>query len=233
MLVTVVDSSGRIKFSQVVQVTTLDFSTATLTGQLGVPNGGTGLSALATGRIPYGNGTSPLQSAADFTFDGTTLVTPGQIQFPSTPNPSSNANTLDEYEEGTWSPTIQGTSGSGQTYAWHDGYYIKIGKFVFVACDVKLTATGTITGAISVGGLPVTVTTASNSHNDVGGGSVLYFSGLGRNEICMSALGSPGASQLDIYGAYGVAAANPTRYWDFDITNSTRLVISAVYQASA
>ncbi len=51
---------------------------------LPVSSGGTGLITLAASRIPYGNGTNPFQSAADFTFDGTTLTTHGQIAFPAT-----------------------------------------------------------------------------------------------------------------------------------------------------
>ena len=42
---------------------------------LGVVSGGTGLSTLATNRIPYGNNTSAFQSSASLTFDGTTLTT--------------------------------------------------------------------------------------------------------------------------------------------------------------
>jgi hypothetical protein len=48
----------------------------TLAGTLVVANGGTGLTTLATGRIPYGAGTAALNSASTFTFDGTTLFVP-------------------------------------------------------------------------------------------------------------------------------------------------------------
>lgn len=34
------------------------------------------------------------------------LGSTGQIVFPATQNASSNANTLDDYEEGTWTPTV-------------------------------------------------------------------------------------------------------------------------------
>lgn len=45
------------------------------TGQLAVGRGGTGLSTLTTGRIPYGAGTSAFSSSANLTFNGTTLTT--------------------------------------------------------------------------------------------------------------------------------------------------------------
>ena len=45
----------------------------TLSGILNVANGGTGLTTLATGYIPYGNGTGALNSSANLFFDGTNL----------------------------------------------------------------------------------------------------------------------------------------------------------------
>ena len=45
----------------------------TLAGTLVVGNGGTGLSSLTANYIPYGNGTSALQSSASLQFDGTTM----------------------------------------------------------------------------------------------------------------------------------------------------------------
>ena len=48
----------------------------TLSGTLVVANGGTGITTLTSGYIPYGAGTSPLASSSTFTFDGTTLFSP-------------------------------------------------------------------------------------------------------------------------------------------------------------
>lgn len=43
---------------------------------IGVPYGGTGLTSLATGYVPYGNGTSPLSSSSSLTFASSTLTAP-------------------------------------------------------------------------------------------------------------------------------------------------------------
>jgi hypothetical protein len=48
-----------------------------LAGTLGVANGGTGLTSVTANRIPYGNGTSALQTSANLTFNGTTLTNTG------------------------------------------------------------------------------------------------------------------------------------------------------------
>jgi hypothetical protein len=47
--------------------------TITLAGTLNVANGGTGLTSLTAGYIPYGNGTSALSSSSSLYFDGTNL----------------------------------------------------------------------------------------------------------------------------------------------------------------
>jgi hypothetical protein len=61
------------------------------------------------------------------------------ITFPATQSASSNANTLDDYEEGTWTPTIAVGSGS-LTYSVQFGQYTKIGNVVTIAIDIRFTA---------------------------------------------------------------------------------------------
>lgn len=73
----------------------------------------------------------------------------GQIKFPSTQNPSANANTFDDYEEGLWTPAD--ASGPGYTAAFGD--YIKVGQVVNFSGVILFQATGD-TNAISIGGLP-------------------------------------------------------------------------------
>jgi len=69
---------------------------------------------------------------------------------------NTDANTLDDYEEGTWTPTIEGsTSASGQSYGTQQGKYVKVGSVVHAQCYVTLSAKGTIAGSyLVVKGLP-------------------------------------------------------------------------------
>lgn len=79
-----------------------------------------------------------------------------QIQFPSTPVLSTNANTLDDYEEGTFTPTIIGTGTPGVgTYTRQIGRYQKIGNRVYFTIALEWTA-HTGTNNMFVGGLPFT-----------------------------------------------------------------------------
>ena len=82
----------------------------------------------------------------------------GQLGFPATQNPSSDANTLDDYEEGTWTPALTfggaavGMTATAQTL----GRYTKIGNMVAVYFRHQLSAKGSSTGTAVIGGLPFT-----------------------------------------------------------------------------
>ena len=92
---------------------------------------------------------------------GTTSANGTGITFPATPNPSSNANTLDDYEEGTFTPVDN--SGAGLTFTSAYGYYIKVGKVVYV--QAKLVYPSTASGLNnSVSGLPFSMDN-SNPYN--------------------------------------------------------------------
>ena len=77
------------------------------------------------------------------------------ISFPATQSASTDANTLDDYEEGTWSPTQGGGLTVVGTFS-SNGRYTKIGDTVFI--EGRLFATTSLafaTGAALVcAGLP-------------------------------------------------------------------------------
>lgn len=99
------------------------------------------------------------------------------IRFPATQSASSNANTLDDYEEGTWTPVIGGeTSESGQSYNGQTGNYIKVGRLVTVTFRVVLSTKGTITGNVVIKGLPFTI-----QNSITFGGGVAYWDNLAVN----------------------------------------------------
>jgi hypothetical protein len=80
------------------------------------------------------------------------------ITFPATQSASSNANCLDDYEEGTFTPTI--TSGAtGVTYSQQYGKYTKIGNVVYIHIGITLTAVSSVPGGAGgdiINGLPFT-----------------------------------------------------------------------------
>lgn len=80
------------------------------------------------------------------------------ITFPATQSASSDANTLDDYEEGTWTPTFTAstTAPSSVTYSHQQGRYTKIGRVVYVEFYLRFTAYSGGSGTANVGGLPFT-----------------------------------------------------------------------------
>jgi hypothetical protein len=77
------------------------------------------------------------------------------ITFPGSQSASSDANTLDDYEEGTWTPVLKfGGATTGITYSTQNGSYIKVGKNVFITLYILLSSKGSATGIASITGLP-------------------------------------------------------------------------------
>jgi hypothetical protein len=87
---------------------------------------------------------------------GNTSASGVGVAFPATQVASSDANTLDDYEEGTFTPVIVGTTSAGTgTYTVQNGFYTKIGNQVFIAITIRWTA-HTGTGNMKITGLPFT-----------------------------------------------------------------------------
>ena len=154
------------------------------TGDIGIDNtsnytakdsGGTAQSILkidASDVVQIGSSsyTSALRSSSYVALLG------GQLQFPATQNTSADANTLDDYEEGTWTPVIIGTTSAGAgTYTSQYGTYVKIGRVVIVWCTVSWTA-HTGTGNMRISGLPFTVSSAGAGDVHIMGVSSITYS---------------------------------------------------------
>jgi hypothetical protein len=80
------------------------------------------------------------------------------ITFPATQSASTDANTLDDYEEGTWTPSLKlGGAAVGMTIAEQVGIYTKVGRVVYIGFYFRLTALGSSTGAATITGIPFTI----------------------------------------------------------------------------
>jgi hypothetical protein len=88
---------------------------------------------------------------------GATPTTSGfGITFPASQSASTNANTLDDYEEGTFTPEVIGSSTEGTaSYTVQIGKYTKIGDRVFINIFLQWSS-GTGTGSMNIKGLPFT-----------------------------------------------------------------------------
>ena len=125
--------------------------------------------------VPTGNVNINIGNTANITV-GT--LTANGIKFPATQVTSADGNTLDDYEEGTFTPTLRYDVGtSGVTYASRAGKYTKIGRKVFVEFQVGLSSKGTGSGEVYLGNLPFTVASDMSSA-EPGYVGVTFWSGF-------------------------------------------------------
>lgn len=155
----------------------------------------------------------------DVTFNGIPLLTGGGIQFPATQVPSADANTLDDYEEGSFTPTMAfGGSSSGVTYTTQTGVYTKIGNLIYIRINIVLTSNGSGTGAATVLGVPFSALESAN----LVCASASNFSGLTRNVV-----GFLNGSTINLreFSATGVVNLD-----DVNVTNTAAFVLSGTYR---
>jgi len=84
---------------------------------------------------------------------GTDITLSGGVYLGGT----GSANLLDDYEEGTWTPSFSASGVSGVTYVRRNATYVKVGNLVTVNVGVDLSNKGSGgSGTVNITGLPFT-----------------------------------------------------------------------------
>ena len=174
------------------------------------------------GRLEFatvGNGGNALTTRAYIDSNGINVSFNHGIAFNPTGNaPGATSNTLYDYEEGTWTPTLTSENpgnGAFTPSGPNGGIYIKVGNEVYVQFNLRGTWTaGTASGAAYITGLPYNV--VSNSNSNVPGSSgyaaciIPFISGitLAPGETLTGGLGQPGLNTIRLFaGASGGSAS--------------------------
>jgi len=121
---------------------------------------------------------------------------------------TANSNALDDYEQGTWTPTYVPASGSFSSVNYDpntDGRYTKIGNTVYVSGSLRTDSisVGTASGQVFIGGLPFSV----GAYNYDGGGFTVFQSNLFTGEEPASASPTPSGTTAALL--YRTAADGP------------------------
>ena len=193
----------------------------TLTQNLKVKDGGTIGSASDADAIT-------IASDGKVTLAETVTVSKG-IKFPATQVASTDANTLDDYEEGTWTPTVVGSTTAG-TYetSTASGFYQKIGRDVTVRASVQLAGSISAggTGSYLFGGLPFNIDVSDNA----GAGSILAdsvdFAGSDDAAVYALTVSNPSGTDgnqlrilqtndVDSFTALGISQAAASDFFEF------------------
>lgn len=152
----IVQSSATVKVavSDLTAGRAISAASLTLTTPLAVANGGTGVTTST------GTGNTVLSAAPIFSSGigvGGATAGSGGIAFPATAVAVTDANTLDDYEESTWTPTLA-FGGNSVSITYTSGYntssVTKIGSRVFVSGITILTSKGSSSGNASLKSLP-------------------------------------------------------------------------------
>ena len=130
------------------------------------------------------------------------------ITFPATQSASTDANTLDDYEEGNWTPAIAVNTGTATTYTIGTSYYTKVGRLVTVNGAITPTngTLGSTNSYIRISGLPflplglVSTGSGLNASN--------YNNGIA---VCM-------AYSSNVIDAAFVTGCASNNQWSFSVT---------------
>ena len=124
-----------------------------------------------------------INSTSNLVLKGGTAAADGVgVTFPATQVASSDANCLDDYEEGTWTPVVADASTGGNvgTCVINSATYTKIGRQVSIQCDLRSITTTGMTGGnnLFIRGLPFA--------SVKGGNGSFYTYRVGRNASTVS-----------------------------------------------
>ena len=124
---------------------------------------------------------------------------------------------LDDYEEGTWTPSLGGTA----TYAVQSGTYTKVGRIVSYKATLLMTSLGT-GSQTTIGGLPFTALTGINGV-DIG-----YYTNLASTVYSLYAyVSGTGITFVSSTGNNASVTAPHTT-----MGNTTYMELSGTYQVS-
>ncbi len=160
-------------------------------------------------------------SAATLTSVGLITATGGQIAFPATAVPSADANTLDDYEEGTWEPSLIGNveTDPDPTYTQQNGWYRKIGSLVTVGFGIVINVAGNNTSTIKITNLPFTALAGINYSV----GIFRVTAALKANVISFFPEVYPNTTYAFVYGATTAAATQEGMNFETYIQNATAI----------
>ena len=157
------------------------------------------------------------------------------ITFPATAVAASDVNTLDDYEEGTFSAGIAfGGNAVGVVYASQGGAYVKTGRMVWCSLAIQISNKGSSTGNMTITGLPFT-SSPVNSYFNVASEGIFSMTGSsgGAGTANVGFYAEMSASSTSVLCSFKTTAANAwTVIQNTDSTNTMNYYLTICYQTS-
>ena len=156
------------------------------------------------------------------------------IDFSATSNTSATGASmsnelLDDYEEGTWTPTIAYQYGSVTSYNSQIGKYTKIGNMVYADFFVQLSDKGDPSGSYSyIQGFPF-----NHTGSTAGTGTINYFNNMGTNYSFLAyEMGGSSPTVGWLTGVVGTQATSMSYIGGGNFTNNSYLSGTLIYRVS-
>jgi len=137
---------------------------------------------------------------------------------------TAQANALDDYEEGTWTPTINfDLAFTGGAYVVNEGFYTKIGRLVNVSCELALSSKGSSTGQVNIAGLPFTPNSDDESRAS---GVIGYYSDVSGIDFPIVILIEPNQTSFPLRDS---GSASSSGISDSNLGNGFRFYFTITY----
>ena len=143
---------------------------------------------------------------------------------------TGTANLLDDYEEGTFTPILHGTSNYNEpTYASRAGAYTKIGRLVNITLHVQISNKQNVNGNIVIGSFPFTIGNTLSTTGIDHAGVTSYYSSLADNVSNIRVGGVGSTNYCYIYSTPGTQSTGTSPINHNGISDTFDIRISMTY----
>lgn len=137
---------------------------------------------------------------------------------PSSGTGTPSSNLLDDYEEGTFTPTFFGSVAAGTPSGTTYGYYTKVGNLVFVLVRLESVSLTGASGELYLGNLPFTINSSTRNESTA---AVTTFGFNFDNTKRLTMVGNPGSTTI-----FGLESASGGSWSGWPVTNSSGMYLT-------
>lgn len=133
------------------------------------------------------------------------------------------ANQLDDYEEGTFTPSITlGGSATGMTFHHRNGFYTKVGRLVTIFLSIRINAVGSSTGSVRITGMPFQAADLGSGYQHPVGNMIFW------NQATTTVFAPMAASSSELQ-TRSLQSTGDAQAGDADFQNGTAITLTISY----
>ena len=134
---------------------------------------------------------------------------------------------LDDYEEGTWTPTLSYSSSGSATLSEALGFYVKIGRKVHVTITATASAQGSGSGNVNFGGLPYQTSSTNGTRLN---GHLTYIAGFTNINSVITLYRAGAGSYMEVFMMNSIGSTDAiTTVTRSNVTNNCTIRGMATY----